>query len=91
MHYGKTILWAAGVGFAAIVTQPAASAPVKPGTQAATSVTELSAQQRRRVRPRITVVPLSRYYRQCDSWLAVEHRPSGDVITPQMRCVWALR
>ena len=90
MHYGRTILWAAGVGLAAIVTQPAASAPVKSGTQAAMS-TELSAQQRRRVRPRITVVPLSRYYRQCDSWLAVEHRPSGDVITPQMRCVWALR
>ena len=32
--------------------------------------------------PRITVVPLSRYYRKCDFWLAVEHRPSGDVITP---------
>jgi hypothetical protein len=91
MHYGKTILWAASVGLAAIVTQPAASAPVKPGTQAAMSSTDLSAQQRRRVRPRITVVPLSRYYRQCNSWLAVEHRPSGDVITPQMRCVWALR
>ncbi len=53
--------------------------------------TEFSAQERRRARPRITVVPLSRYYRQCDFWLAVEHRPSGDVITPQMRCRWALR
>jgi hypothetical protein len=91
MHYGKTVLWAAGVGLAAIVAQPAASAPLKSGTQAAMSSSEFSAQQRRRVRPRITVVPLSRYYRQCDSWMAVEHRPSGDVITPQMRCVWALR
>jgi hypothetical protein len=44
-----------------------------------------------RARPHIKVYPLSRYYRKCDFWLAVEHRPSGDVITPQQRCVWALR
>jgi hypothetical protein len=48
-------------------------------------------QQPRRHTTRITVVPLSRYYRQCDFWLAVEHRPSGDVITPQQHCWWALR
>ncbi len=54
---------------------------------------EVSAQQQpppRRV-PRITVVPFSRYYRKCDFWLAVEHRPSGDVITPQQHCWWALK
>jgi hypothetical protein len=45
----------------------------------------------RRHIPRITVVPLSRYHRECDFWLAVEHRPSGDVITPQQHCWWALR
>lgn len=45
----------------------------------------------RRPIPRITVVPLSRYHRQCDFWLAVEHRVSGDVITPQQHCWWALR
>jgi hypothetical protein len=26
--------------------------------------------------------------RQCVSWLAPEHRPSGTVITPHMRCWW---
>lgn len=26
--------------------------------------------------------------RQCLSWLATEHRPSGTVVTPQMRCWW---
>ena len=26
--------------------------------------------------------------RQCVSWLQPEHRPSGPVITPQMRCWW---
>jgi hypothetical protein len=91
MQYGKTVLWAASLGLAAIVTQPAASAPAKSAATAMRS-TDFSAQQQRRRPPtRITVAPLSRYYRQCDSWLAVEHRPSGDVITPQMRCRWALR
>jgi hypothetical protein len=90
MQYGKTVLWAAGIGLAAFVTQPAASAPAK-SAATAMPATDFTAQQRRRPPARITVVPLSRYYRQCDSWLAVEHRPSGDVITPQMRCRWALR
>ena len=44
-----------------------------------------------RERPHVRVYPLSSYYRKCDFWLAVEHRPSGDVITPQQKCVWALR
>jgi hypothetical protein len=26
--------------------------------------------------------------RQCASWLATEHRLSGTVVTPQMRCWW---
>ncbi len=26
--------------------------------------------------------------RICQSWLAQEYRPSGTVITPQMRCYW---
>jgi hypothetical protein len=26
--------------------------------------------------------------RQCRSWLATEYRPSGTVVTPQMRCWW---
>jgi hypothetical protein len=26
--------------------------------------------------------------RECRSWLATEHRPSGTVVTPQMRCWW---
>jgi hypothetical protein len=27
--------------------------------------------------------------RQCVSWLATEHRPSGTVVVPRMRCWWA--
>jgi hypothetical protein len=43
----------------------------------------------RRHIPRITVVPLNRYHRECDFWLALERRPSGDVYTPQQHCWWA--
>jgi len=44
-------------------------------------------------RPRIVIHPRQRYLppsakRHCVSWLAKENRPSGPVITPQMRCWW---
>ncbi len=63
-------------------------------TSAVAAATEVSAQQRR-PRTRITVTP-RRYLaypgpnavRQCTSWLQPENRPSGSVITPQMRCWW---
>lgn len=58
---------------------------------AAQAQTAAPQQPPRRHTTRITVVPLSRYHRECDFWLAVEHRPSGDVITPQQHCWWALR
>jgi hypothetical protein len=43
--------------------------------------------------PRIVIHPRHRYLpptakRHCVSWLAKEYRPSGTVITPQMRCWW---
>ena len=74
----------AGVGAPALAASASAAAPP-------TDVSSQQQQEPRRRVPRITVVPLSRYYRKCDFWLAVEHRPSGDVITPQQHCVWALR
>ena len=50
---------------------------------------EVSAQRRARV----TVYPAANYpgpnaTRHCDSWLQKEYRPSGTVVTPQMRCYW---
>jgi hypothetical protein len=70
------LLAAAGIGLAAIVADVAVAQDIAPPP---------------RERPHVRVYPLSRYYRRCDFWLAVEHRPSGDVITPQQKCVWALR
>ena len=94
MRNGISILAAATLGLVALATLPDDIARAASARTAAPP-TDVSSQQqqqepRRRV-PRITVVPLSRYYRKCDFWLAVEHRPSGDVITPQQHCVWALR
>jgi hypothetical protein len=50
---------------------------------------QLAAQRR----PRIIVRPRHRHLspnatRHCMAWLAKEYRPSGTVITPQMRCWW---
>jgi len=55
-----------------------------------TRIEDFSAQ--RRVRPvstRIEVYPSSRQVRRCVDWYAIERRPSGDVLTPHMRCWWA--
>ena len=92
MHSTQTARWmaAAGLGLAALLMQPGAAAYAQATVTTATVPGDARAQERRRP-PRITVVPLSRYYRKCDFWLAVEHRASGDVITPQQHCAWALR
>jgi hypothetical protein len=94
MRRDISIIAAAALGLTALMALSAGTAPALAASAAAAAPpTDVSSQQqqpqRRRV-PRITVVPLSRYHRKCDFWLAVEHRPSGDVITPQQRCVWAL-
>jgi hypothetical protein len=48
----------------------------------------------RRIRPiatRLEVYPSSRQVRRCIDWYAIERRPSGEVLTPHMRCWWARR
>ena len=63
-----------------------------PPSFAATDATkEISAQRRARVI--VTPRPRSGYpgpyaKRECESWLQAENRPSGRVLTPQMRCFW---
>jgi len=87
------IIAAATFGLVALATLPGDAARAASATAAAppTDVSSQQQQEPRRRVPRITVVPFSRYYRKCDFWLAVEHRPSGDVITPQQHCWWALK
>lgn len=67
------------------------------------SAQEFSAQARQRPRVRVTPDRPAAYdyprpgdyswpgpgaVRQCVDWYAIEHRPSGTVVTPQMRCRW---
>jgi hypothetical protein len=53
---------------------------------------EFSAQSRtRRLATRIEVYPNIKRVRRCIDWYAIERRPSGEVITPHMRCWWAAR
>lgn len=76
------------VGFAGIAGTASAQSTSSSG-DAAQQTAQLAAQPRPRitVRPR-TTKPGPDSLRYCESWLATENRPSGTVITPQMRCWW---
>ena len=37
---------------------------------------------------RITIYPGRLLYRRCTDWYELQHRPSGTVLYPQMRCWW---
>ena len=68
-----------------------AGVSVSPPSFAATDATkEISAQRRARVviTPARSGYPGPSSKRECESWLQVENRPSGQVLTPQMRCFW---
>ena len=39
-------------------------------------------------RPRIDINPRPPLYRRCVDWYELQHRPSGTVLYPQMRCWW---
>ena len=48
-----------------------------------------------RAATRIDVYPanpsLLAWHRRCTDWYVLEHRPSGSVLTPHMRCWWTRR
>jgi hypothetical protein len=39
-------------------------------------------------RPRIEIHPRPLLYRRCVDWYELQHRPSGTVLFPEMRCWW---
>jgi hypothetical protein len=39
-------------------------------------------------RRRIEISPRPLLYRRCVDWYELQHRPSGTVLYPQMRCWW---
>jgi hypothetical protein len=42
----------------------------------------------RHVHGRITIHPGRLLYRRCVDWYELQHRPSGTVLFPEMRCWW---
>jgi len=42
----------------------------------------------RHARHRIEIYPRALLYRRCADWYELQHRPSGTVLYPQMRCWW---
>jgi hypothetical protein len=42
----------------------------------------------RRGHTRIEIYPSPLLHRQCVDWYELQHRPSGTVLYPQMRCWW---
>jgi hypothetical protein len=93
-----TSLFLAGLASAAAALAPAAASA---GSERSASAidshqaqsTEFSAQQRRRIPPRIYVYPDYRnrpIVRRCVDWYTVEARAAGDTVVPHMRCYWVV-
>lgn len=94
--------WLAGVALAVTLPLLCGSAVVQAEgafvSKAEAMSVEMSAQTRLRIYPRRRggeLLPGDTWYypgrnavRQCRSWLQRELRPSGPVVTPQMRCWW---
>jgi len=77
----------AAFAIAALVLSVGAAMPAS--AQSGRGDQELSAQRRTRIviHPR-SLQPGPNATRHCRGWLAVENRPSGQVITPQRECWW---
>jgi hypothetical protein len=82
------LLGSVGLVFAVFTTTPVVADP--PNLVVAQAYGAPPAVHRHRP-TRITIYPSDRIYRQCTAWYELQHRPSGDVIYPQMNCHWAVR
>ena len=78
-----------GLGLMALIGAVLAGSLSPAAAQDTNRPTRQLAAQRR---PQITIHPRHQLSpnatRHCTAWLAKEYRPSGTVITPQMRCWW---
>jgi hypothetical protein len=76
------------LGLAALpLLREAPDAAAQPQTQL-DRVVEQAPAVVRQARPRIEVNPRPLLYRRCVDWYELQHRPSGTVLFPQMRCWW---
>jgi hypothetical protein len=72
---------------AALVLGPALPARAQNDTPLLAQPPELTLPPSR-VRNRIEINPRPLLYRRCVDWYELQHRPSGTVLYPQMRCWW---
>ena len=71
---------------------PVVAAPATGKAGETVTTDDFTAQRRyRTIATRLEVFPSSRQVRRCVDWYQIERRPSGTVLTPQMRCWWARR
>jgi len=85
---------AAATGLAVAVSAPVpavAGSPTIVVAQAGDAPAIHPTVRRHRPPTHITVYPTERLQRDCRAWYEVQHRPSGNVIYPQMNCQWTVR
>ena len=82
----------AGLVFAVFASAPASAGASNIVVAQAGDASRADLSTRRRRPPtHITVYPTDRLHRECRAWYELQHRPSGDVIYPQMNCQWSVR
>jgi hypothetical protein len=81
---GRSFAVIGGVAALMIVAAalPAAAQSQSPTGQGGTSLTLP------RAHLRIEIYPRQLLYRRCTDWYELQHRPSGTVLYPRMRCWW---
>ncbi len=84
----KSLLLVAALAALAAFGQPTRVAAQMSSTSPYAAPSEPSLPAARRARPRIEVNPQRLLYRRCVDWYELQHRPSGTVLFPQMRCWW---
>jgi hypothetical protein len=87
----KSLLVIVGLAAVASVAAPphARSQPAGPVTQSIEpSYPPPPAPPATSARQRIEIHPRTLLYRRCVDWYELQHRPSGTVLFPQMRCWW---
>ena len=72
----------------ALAALPVVGAAPHASAQTIAQAGEPSAPAQRPVRHRIEIHPRPLLYRRCVDWFELQHRPSGTVLYPQMRCHW---
>jgi hypothetical protein len=72
----------------ALAVLPLVGAAHPASAQTVAQTSEPSPPAQHPVRHRIEIHPRPLLYRRCVDWYELQHRPSGTVLYPQMRCHW---